>query len=988
MGYGSYERREFPLGRLDVRTPDKQADIGTVRATKNLCSLGLAGQPYYSPVETPQRKGDLDSILGLCTHTRQRRGLLSSEQLDAGWYVDGGGTSWEPDDFTTDARAWVAVVRVGRRLHFLGGFDGAVKTIHERYDPATGVYDTMAVLPRAVGAEGAFLHTDAFGKQRIYHMLGYDGSSYYLNGAVYDVDSDAWTDFTASKATLQRHGGWAYDGQGKYYVVSGSDGPTTSVYDIATDAWDESLAVLPATRRYSMGGYYGGKLYIFGGRDSSDVAPTDAWAYDPVDDSWTTLSSLPRLRAGGIALLVGAQFYLIGGEESLASSTPVLQVDRYDVATDSWTSSAIADLPTSASRNGGAVFQDGEILFTVGGESDFGSGTYRQVVEAYILNDGTAPPSFASSNALERLVALAEDKIYVLDPSEPDFPDNEVHTFAQSDQTRRFQCAPVGESLFMAVTAGEGYGSPEHLLELRDDSVRTMKVPDLPYVSAGVAVEASANGLDGGLYWWRYGYRLIDGTIIGAERAQILLVPVDANKYNVTFTVGEYREGALPALWTEIIKDIVIFITPGIVGGTAGGTDQDRWMRDPYYQITSVDTPAASARTWADLTTSIVGYPIYEEDTLTFHSILAGAAFAYNKRLLLGDVAFDFGLPQAWQNIGSIDRTDAPPTGVNQIRLGVTIETDTGTFERIGDPATLTTLNPIGLLGFAVMYPDRRATSMSAYISTDTGATWYKSATWSLRPAANNNVAFAFPSSFDGTANIGTMNDPAEVGAVHDHDVNRILVSRTFQPRALLAREIYASGNGPADLVVGFGANALPASEGQYGDFPVIIFNRESVMYARLATETSEVFFSEIAFVSNDRGCVGRYAFTNVDNVLAFAARDGIWLIRPTLDSVPISEPLTNNTTLDDLYACLSFDTALAYHDDKTRGRRELWVAAGTLVFTWAAAFDRWNILERARRCFAKLNNILYGAQKFVEGNTLGITEAEDGYLFHEHELF
>ena len=135
------------------------------------------------------------------------------------------------------------------------------------------------------------------------------------------------------------------------------------VYDPATDTW-EARASLPAARS----GYallaVEGKLYLFGGTDSS--APQDqVWRYDPDGDVWNVLSPMPAARAFAGAAVEDEQIYLFGGVDTDGPLTSVL---RYNAAAEGqpggpW--SALAALPAPGIYLAGAAANG--LVFAIGG---------------------------------------------------------------------------------------------------------------------------------------------------------------------------------------------------------------------------------------------------------------------------------------------------------------------------------------------------------------------------------------------------------------------------------------------------------------------------------------------------------------------------------------------------------------------------------------------------------------------------------------------
>jgi len=83
---------------------------------------------------------------------------------------------------------------------------------------------------------------------------------------------------------------------GAYGFSSSLGGNTnqTRLYNISTDSWSAGAAApLPARAEAAYGDTtHGGFLYVIGGDNSAGVL-SDLQRYDPVMDTWTTLTSMP-----------------------------------------------------------------------------------------------------------------------------------------------------------------------------------------------------------------------------------------------------------------------------------------------------------------------------------------------------------------------------------------------------------------------------------------------------------------------------------------------------------------------------------------------------------------------------------------------------------------------------------------------------------------------------------------------------------------------
>ncbi|MBK6628854.1 MAG: hypothetical protein IPJ87_10250 [Flavobacteriales bacterium] len=106
-------------------------------------------------------------------------------------------------------------------------------------------------------------------------------------------------------------------------------------YDGLAAQWS-TIAALPASARYDCSAFVlpypdDGYGYVFGGIDA-DGPLNELWRYDPANDGWTQMTSLPAApRHAAVAFNGG---YIATG--LLADGTATSELWRYDVTTDSW----------------------------------------------------------------------------------------------------------------------------------------------------------------------------------------------------------------------------------------------------------------------------------------------------------------------------------------------------------------------------------------------------------------------------------------------------------------------------------------------------------------------------------------------------------------------------------------------------------------------------------------------------------------------------
>lgn len=210
---------------------------------------------------------------------------------------------------------------------------------------------------------------------RVYAVAGVPGQG----GASerYDPATDTWTAIAPLPTTLN-HIGFAVTAgpAGRIFVLGGkpAGGTHTRVeaYDPTTDTWGTTTAGGAPLAEMTVGRYTfaavtapDGRIYVFGGRDESETPQVlaNVERYDPATNTWTTLADLPAARSGsGAAVGPDGRIYVGGGIDQ--SNQALANVDRYDPATNTWTT--MAGLPTARWRPGVVTGADGAI-YALGG---------------------------------------------------------------------------------------------------------------------------------------------------------------------------------------------------------------------------------------------------------------------------------------------------------------------------------------------------------------------------------------------------------------------------------------------------------------------------------------------------------------------------------------------------------------------------------------------------------------------------------------------
>jgi N-acetylneuraminic acid mutarotase len=214
------------------------------------------------------------------------------------------------------------------------------------------------------------------------------------------------------------------------------DSNQTRVYNIAQDSWSlGSPAPGPASSEGIAVGH-GDSIYALGGRNG---AGNDNNRYTPTTDTWTVLAPMPTARDGLGAAVLGDSIYAIGGRPETSGPcsgfTQFDNVERYDIASDTW--SDVAPLPSPRSDIG-AIAHGGNVYVFGGCQSGEASVTG----EVDIYNPTTDTWSQGASMPTPRAgfygIGIKGDRIYViggLDSSGNASPANEVYDIAHDSWT-------------------------------------------------------------------------------------------------------------------------------------------------------------------------------------------------------------------------------------------------------------------------------------------------------------------------------------------------------------------------------------------------------------------------------------------------------------------------------------------------------------------------------------------------------------------------
>lgn len=232
------------------------------------------------------------------------------------------------------------------------------------------------------------------------------------------VPSDAWFSALPVPGGLVRYGHAQCDTQpNSYYVISGVDGSFSTTnktwrFDADTNTWNK-LAPIPLAAEGSTATCYQGRIYVLGGSSDGANGGTQFYVYDIATNTWFSGADLPRQVWGAASASWNGQLYLIGGNLDFSGSGTSAEVDIYDIATDTWTGAG-SDMPVAAAASG--FVQAANNLYIAGGWDDASAPDSNIVaVQRYDMatDTWTAGPDLPSGRA-DLALAITDTALYAM----------------------------------------------------------------------------------------------------------------------------------------------------------------------------------------------------------------------------------------------------------------------------------------------------------------------------------------------------------------------------------------------------------------------------------------------------------------------------------------------------------------------------------------------------------------------------------------------
>ncbi len=307
-------------------------------------------------------------------------------------------SAWTSMSPMPTARGGVGLAVVNGKIYAIGGLNGNSLPVSttEEYDPQTNGWTSKMPMPTPRSGFAIAVY-----QNKIYVIGGTVGNGYVGNNEVYDPVSNTWE--TKTSMPTPRADLCANVVNDKIYLIGGkkyssitpffNETNINEVYDPINDNWSTKTSIPTPVQGYASA-VVNDKIYVLGGSlKSLSLENTFMTAannvYDSKADNWSLAAKLPSVNSYGAAaatlgFMAPARIYCIGGYSAGAFSP---QVQAYNSANNSW---SIADpMPTARAYLGVVAVND--VLYAIGG---FDGTNWLDVNEQYKpVGYGTIPPT-------------------------------------------------------------------------------------------------------------------------------------------------------------------------------------------------------------------------------------------------------------------------------------------------------------------------------------------------------------------------------------------------------------------------------------------------------------------------------------------------------------------------------------------------------------------------------------------------------------------
>ena len=189
--------------------------------------------------------------------------------------------------------------------------------------------------------------------------------------------------------------------------------------------------------------------------------------------------------------------------------------------------------------------------------------------------------------------------------------------------------------------------------------------------------------------------------------------------------------------------------------------------------------------------------------------------------------------------------------------------------------------------------------------------------------------------------------DESFTRGAEDSNPNRLIWSQANTPLDLDVENVLFAGETPTDRILAMRATGQEVSSGQFGEYPIVLFGRESVRALQVGTDP---FIQGVGVLASGegQGLVGRRATTTAKGKVVAVLNTGVYAFSPQQETPALSAPI--HDPAEDVLGSMGPDTALAHYEDQDRFREELWVHAQALTWCYSISQGGWSTLTRRRR--------------------------------------
>ncbi len=395
----------------------KPADSRSVTCGKcgkrtETCSVTCEWEPGACTDEGVCNAGEFETQYGGCSLPKQVKTRTCGTTCKwSDWGVCAVTKGWDdmasPTGISFQGRQYHSAVWTGTDMLVWGGqttsyYNGDANGA--AYNPSKDTWTALPAVPSSF--VGRYYQSAVWTGKEMIIWGGYSSYPYYRNdGAAYDPALKSWVLLSASplQARYAQSAVWTgtemiiWGGYNGSYLADGA------AYKPSTGTW-RMLSTSPLTPRYDHQAVWAGtRMIVFGGRGSSCSGTScgDAAAYDPVADTWATLTPPADLgaRYSHVGIATGATGNLAtfwGGYGTYGDYKA--NGATYDPATSTWKSIPAPSeaVLIDAKRYSASSWWGGGRLYVWGGNSSGGiksnGASYDPVSETWLaMSDSAAP---------------------------------------------------------------------------------------------------------------------------------------------------------------------------------------------------------------------------------------------------------------------------------------------------------------------------------------------------------------------------------------------------------------------------------------------------------------------------------------------------------------------------------------------------------------------------------------------------------------------